>query len=111
MTAAFQLHFWLLPLMSLIGVALVTKCVISYSQRKLREDCIIHLYSSKRRLICPSLLTRRSALVLKWACRMGAKAFKRRLVYSAVLIIITLYVPLLKSYIVKQQNLNTCTLL
>ena len=38
--------------MSLIGVALVTKCIISYSQRRLRKGCISCLYSSKRRFIC-----------------------------------------------------------
>ena len=34
-----------------------------------------------------SLLTRRSALLLKWFCRTGGEAFKRRLVHSVALTI------------------------
>ena len=45
--------------------AKIAKCFASYSQRRLRKGCIVRLYSSKRRFSCPSLLTRRSALVLK----------------------------------------------
>ena len=48
-----------------IGVALVMKCVVSYSQRRLRKACISRLYSSKRRFTRPPLLTRQNALVLK----------------------------------------------
>ena len=48
--------------------------------------------SCKRHFSLPSLLTRRSALVLKWVCRKGGKAFKRGLVHSVSLIITVLLV-------------------
>ena len=43
----------------------MVKCVASYSQRRLRYGYISRLYSCKRCFSHPSLLTRRSALVLK----------------------------------------------
>ena len=57
--------------MSSMCMALVMKCVASYSQKTLWQGSISRLYSSKRRFTRPSLLTRRSALVLKWVCRTG----------------------------------------
>ena len=47
------------------GPTVVTKCVTSYSQRRLRSGCIIRLYNSKRRFSPLLLLKRRSTLVLK----------------------------------------------
>ena len=61
----FSYILWLLPSMSSIGMTPVTKCIMSYSQRRLREGCISHLYCSKRHFTPPSLLTRRNASVLK----------------------------------------------
>ena len=40
----------------------MTKCVFSYSHRRLRQGCIIRLNSSKRHFSCPSLLRRQSTL-------------------------------------------------
>ena len=62
--------------MSSIGVALVTKCIASYNQRRLRKGYISRLYSYKRRFIRPSLLTRRSPLVLKVGMSYGWKMMK-----------------------------------
>ena len=69
-----------------VGMALVTKCVTSYSQRRLR-CCISHLYSSKRHFRRVSLLTRWSAFVKKWVCCMRGEAFKKKLVHSVTLTI------------------------
>ena len=62
----------------------IEKCFASYSQRRLRKGCIVCLYSSKRRFNRPSLLTRRSALVIKVGVSYctGGEAFERRLVHS-----------------------------
>ena len=57
-------------------------CFASYSQTRLRQGHISRLYCSKRCLSRPSLVTRRSALILKWVCRMDGEAFKRRLVHG-----------------------------
>ena len=48
-----------------------------------------------------TLLTRWSVSVLKYACHVGFKAYKRRLAYSVMVGILTLYYVLLKSYITK----------
>ena len=55
----------------------MTKCVASYSQRRLGKAYISHLYSSKRHFTRPPLLTRRSALVLKVGVSYGWKITKR----------------------------------
>ena len=75
------------------------KCAASYSQRRLKK----HYYPFMQQFypFFIYLLTRWYALVLKvgvlYGCRTGAKAFKRRLVHSTALTIITLYVQLLNS--------------
>ena len=78
--------------MSTIGVALVTKCITSCSQRRLRQGYISHLYSSKRRFSRPSLLTRRSASVFKVGVSYESKIAKcvasysqRRLNYGCII--------------------------
>ena len=65
----------------------MTKCIASYSQRRLRQGCNSRLYSSKRRFSRLSLLSRRSVLFLKMGVSYGCKAFKRRLVHGVALTI------------------------
>ena len=56
-----------------VEILLLVRCVTSYSQRRLRSGCIIHLYSSKRHFGPLILLKRQSALVLKVGVLCGWK--------------------------------------
>ena len=86
----------LLPSMSSIGVALVTKVVASYSQRRLRQCCISLLYSSKK--FYPPFITNKTKCI-SFKCECGIRVAKHLKGHWFIVLHWLSFVLLIKAFI------------